>query len=164
MTTCLFVLAALISATTFILQPSSEAVSVGNTLEVDHISTGVKRLGYYRKQYPVASLTFNLTADLEPLFNWNTKQLFVYITAEYDQQKTDVHNQVVIWDGIIRKRKDAKLRLVKQRPKYPLREFSGKFQTALGANYTLHYDVMPYVGILTSGTGGKSRLARWFRT
>lgn len=27
---------------------------------------------------------FSLEADLSPLFNWNTKQLFVYLVAEYE--------------------------------------------------------------------------------
>lgn len=27
---------------------------------------------------------FDLQADLNPLFNWNAKQLFVFLTAEYE--------------------------------------------------------------------------------
>ena len=27
---------------------------------------------------------FDLNVDLNPLFNWNTKQLFLYLTAEYE--------------------------------------------------------------------------------
>ncbi|KAJ8297860.1 hypothetical protein KUTeg_024391 [Tegillarca granosa] len=36
------------------------------------------------------------------IFNWNVKQLFLYLTAEY---KTSSHelNQVVLWDKIIRR-------------------------------------------------------------
>ena len=29
-------------------------------------------------------ITFDLQADLNPLFNWNVKQLFLYLTAEYE--------------------------------------------------------------------------------
>lgn len=28
-------------------------------------------------------LIFDIESDLTPLFNWNTKQVFVYLTAEY---------------------------------------------------------------------------------
>ena len=28
-------------------------------------------------------ITFDLEAELTPLFNWNVKQLFLYLTAEY---------------------------------------------------------------------------------
>lgn len=30
-----------------------------------------------------SKLIFDLESDLTPLFNWNTKQVFVYLTAEY---------------------------------------------------------------------------------
>lgn len=36
LSTCLFTLAALITATTFILQPTSEVASKGNSLAVEH--------------------------------------------------------------------------------------------------------------------------------
>lgn len=38
-------------------------------------------------------LTFDLEADLNPLFNWNAKQLFVFLTAEY-QTADNKFNQV----------------------------------------------------------------------
>ena len=38
-------------------------------------------------------LTFDLQADLNPLFNWNVKQLFLYLTAEY-QTPNNKLNQV----------------------------------------------------------------------
>ena len=34
------------------------------------------------------------------MWNWNVKQLFVYVTAEYET-KPNVLNQVVVWDTII---------------------------------------------------------------
>lgn len=36
-----------------------------------------------------ARLTFDLEADLRSLFNWNTKQLFVYLVAEYRTSPVD---------------------------------------------------------------------------
>ena len=43
---------------------------------------------------------FDMAADLRGLFTWNTKLVFVYVTAEY---KTELNalNQIVIWDYII---------------------------------------------------------------
>ena len=38
-------------------------------------------------------LTFDLQADLSPLFNWNVKQLFLYLTAEYETPNNKL-NQV----------------------------------------------------------------------
>ena len=38
-------------------------------------------------------LTFNMQADFNPLFNWNVKELFLYLTAEY-QTPNNKLNQV----------------------------------------------------------------------
>lgn len=48
-----------------------------------------------------ANFTFSVSADFRPLFNWNTRQLFVYITAEYET-KYGTQNQVVVWDKVLR--------------------------------------------------------------
>lgn len=47
-----------------------------------------------------------LNTDLSPLFNWNTKQVFIYLAAEYEgkeikQKSIDerTENQVVFWPG-----------------------------------------------------------------
>jgi len=48
----------------------------------------------------VAMLNLNIQADMSPVFNWNVKQLFVYLVAEYSTMK-NVVNQVVLWDKII---------------------------------------------------------------
>ncbi|KAJ5851354.1 Microsomal signal peptidase subunit (Gp23) [Penicillium soppii] len=56
-----------------------------------------------REEY--ASFRFDLDADLSPLFNWNTKQLFVYVYATYsssDKADSQVHDsEAIIWDVII---------------------------------------------------------------
>ncbi|KAG8977333.1 hypothetical protein FRC05_001731 [Tulasnella sp. 425] len=162
LSTCLFTLAALITATTFVLQPTSEVASKGNSLAVEHGVIQQRRVGYYGRVHDTVDLNFNVTADLSPIFHWNTKQLFVYITADYDHDSAAkggrkiIDNRVVIWDRIIRDKESAKLNLVKQRAKYPLRDYSKSWDNALPAHYTLHYDVMPYVGILTSGTAGQT--------
>lgn len=47
-----------------------------------------------------AVMTFNLEADLRSVFSWNTKQLFVYLQAEYETPSNKI-NQIVLWDAII---------------------------------------------------------------
>ncbi|KAG8890246.1 hypothetical protein FRB98_000157 [Tulasnella sp. 332] len=156
LTSCLFVLSGLIAATTFLLQPSSATVSNGSVISAEHLAVATKRLGWNRRNYEVQNLNFNVTADLSPLFNWNTKQLFVYITADYEHTQKGIDNRVVIWDKIVRDRESAKINLTKIKPKYPLRDYSKSFKYALPASYSLHYDVMPWIGVLTSGTAGTS--------
>jgi hypothetical protein len=45
-------------------------------------------------------LSFNLDADLRSVFSWNTKQIFVYVQAEFPTDDFHV-NQVSIWDQIV---------------------------------------------------------------
>ena len=43
---------------------------------------------------------FDMSADLRSLFTWNTKLVFLYVTAEYSTELNRL-NQVVIWDYVI---------------------------------------------------------------
>ena len=45
-------------------------------------------------------INFDLKADLSPLFNWNVKALYLYLTAEYIT-KDNVLNEMVLWDKIV---------------------------------------------------------------
>lgn len=60
---------------------------------------------YSTKREEYAQLRFDLDADLSPLFNWNTKQLFVYVYASYsssDNPNSLVRDsEAIIWDTII---------------------------------------------------------------
>ncbi|XP_037783180.1 signal peptidase complex subunit 3-like [Penaeus monodon] len=55
-----------------------------------------------REKNDLGALRFDLNTDLTPLFNWNTKQLFLYLTAEYQTQNNKV-NQVVFWGKIFQR-------------------------------------------------------------
>ena len=68
----------------------------------------------------MCGINFDLDADLTPLFNWNTKQVFVYLTAEYDggAKRTDISNKVTFWDKIVLTNPDAILHLRNQRSAY----------------------------------------------
>merc|ERR1712013_190743 len=46
---------------------------------------------YDSKQADQGFITFDLQADLAPLFNWNVKVLFLYLSAEYSTPTTS-HN------------------------------------------------------------------------
>jgi hypothetical protein len=60
---------------------------------------------YSSKREEYASVRFSLSADLSSLFTWNTKQVFVYVSASWPDptamNKTALVNEAVIWDTII---------------------------------------------------------------
>lgn len=101
-TTVAFVVAALIAGTDFLApRTPSASIKAVNTQVV------MGRPYYYsatKEEYAI--IKFSLDADLSSLFNWNTKQVFVYVTAEWpaggdENGSNNATNQAVIWDQII---------------------------------------------------------------
>eukprot|EP01147_Barroeca_monosierra_P000337 gene337-3704_t len=110
---------------------------------------------YYRwmKRFDRMYFTFDLNSDLSSLFNWNTKLLFVYLTAEYESEENRV-NQVVVWDTIIKRAPDAgKLSLRDLKLKYPFYDYGNNLK---GNNVTisLHWNVIPVAGLLPRHSSG----------
>lgn len=64
--------------------------------------------GASREKKDLGFLTFDLKADLTSLFNWNVKELFLYLTAEYKTKDNEL-NQVVLWDKILLRGENALL-------------------------------------------------------
>lgn len=57
---------------------------------------------YSAKKDEYAIIKFSLEADLSSLFTWNTKQVFVYVTADWPAAPgLNATNSAVIWDTII---------------------------------------------------------------
>ncbi|KAJ3111638.1 Signal peptidase complex subunit [Phlyctochytrium bullatum] len=79
------------------------------------------RVGYYYEYNQplseLAAVQFNMEADLTQLFNWNTKQLFVFVVVEY-ATKTHGTNQIVIWDDIITSKENAKISFKNRKQDY----------------------------------------------
>ncbi|KAL9624266.1 MAG: hypothetical protein Q9160_001513 [Pyrenula sp. 1 TL-2023] len=107
-TTIAFTLSALIALTPFLPSPSRSPPSATLTLRSSQVVRG--RPHYYsEKKEEYAHVKFDLDADLSSLFTWNTKQLFVWVSAVYPAAQTgktqasgDVPmSNAVIWDAII---------------------------------------------------------------
>uniref|UniRef100_A0A0E0BWI9 Signal peptidase complex subunit 3 n=1 Tax=Oryza meridionalis TaxID=40149 RepID=A0A0E0BWI9_9ORYZ len=91
------------------------------------------------------TLTFNLSANLESLFTWSTKQVFVFLTAEYENSKNSL-NQVSLWDHIIPDKDKANLQ-VEVKSKYPLID-QGSSLRGKKVQLVLHWHVMPKAGVM----------------
>ncbi|WWC70963.1 uncharacterized protein I206_104916 [Kwoniella pini CBS 10737] len=168
-TTYVMILLGFISIASFLSLPS---VDVGNVEVKDLIIQKGRLRRWGARQEELASLKFDIRTDLNPLLNsYNTKQLFVYLTASYEEQSTGNSHEVVLWDRII-ERADLKdiravgnkvpktksgrkgrgnVRVEEVKNKYQWRNPSGTFKDIEYANMTLHYSLMPYVGVLSSG-------------
>ncbi|KAL8597039.1 hypothetical protein ACOMHN_055632 [Nucella lapillus] len=102
---------------------------------------------------------FSLTAlHLTPLFNWNVKQLFLYLTAEY---KTADHklNQVVLWDKIIMRGENAILNLKNANTKYYFWDYGNGLKANDNVTLSLSWNVIPNAGGLPKVMGkGRHRI------
>ncbi|GBF90486.1 signal peptidase complex subunit 3B [Raphidocelis subcapitata] len=109
--------------------------------------TEVKRLAPWRNRYDQAVLSVGLEADLRSCFSWNTKQLFVFVQAEYATEKHGV-NQVVIWDRIIRTPEEAVISIPALKQKYALLDRATRLR-GREVNLSLAWSSMPKVGALS---------------
>ncbi|KAE9364340.1 signal peptidase-like protein [Stipitochalara longipes BDJ] len=172
-TTVAFVVAALIAASDLIT-PRTPSANVA----VKDVQVVRGRAHYYSaKKEEYAVIKFSLSADLSSLFTWNTKQIFVYVSASWpNSTSTELTNEAVIWDTIItnpsadhlqnigpvamkkliRSAKGksidpsrGKIELKNQKAKYQITAPTGKVAETDNVVLKVHYNVQPWVGVLT---------------
>ncbi|KAI0598026.1 signal peptidase subunit-domain-containing protein [Biscogniauxia sp. FL1348] len=101
-TSVAFVVAAIIAASDLAAPRTPSGI-----LETTSVQVVKGRPHYYStKKEEYAIIKFSLEADLSSLFTWNTKQVFVYVTAEWPSSSAGAtadgaNNTAVIWDSII---------------------------------------------------------------
>ncbi|KAF5327012.1 hypothetical protein D9619_004887 [Psilocybe cf. subviscida] len=152
LSSCMMGLLAVIALSSLLLVFEEQPTGALAISSIKVVSSNARR--YPNKKQDLAFVHFNVTADLTPLFNWNTKQLFLYVQAEYNNTQ-GVKNEVVVWDRIVRRREDAFVKFVGKN-KYNFRDISSSFKNTPPAEYTLKYNVMPYVGLLTYGEAART--------
>ncbi|KAH7135281.1 signal peptidase subunit-domain-containing protein [Dendryphion nanum] len=97
-TTVAFAVATVIALSTFI-HPQNPSASV----QLRNVQVVRGRPHYYSyKKEEYAHIKFDLDTDLSSLFNWNTKQVFLYIKAVYPSKKpNEPPSEAIIWDAIL---------------------------------------------------------------
>eukprot|EP00298_Acanthocystis_sp_HF-20_P025255 c37098_g1_i1.p1 GENE.c37098_g1_i1~~c37098_g1_i1.p1 ORF type:complete len:167 (+),score=52.86 c37098_g1_i1:34-534(+) len=97
-----------------------------------------------------AYVQFDINADLRSFFTWNTKQLFVYVVAEY---KTDnaVRNEVVLWDDIITNEPNS---LINKKEVHSEYRFKDKGLRSNNITLSLQWNLLPHSGVLSFFTQG----------
>ena len=80
---------------TFLCFASTFFLEYKTAAQINTVNVVVKHVSDYsasREKNDLGFLTFDLEADLEPLFNWNVKMLFLYLTAEYESNNNKVYS------------------------------------------------------------------------
>ncbi|XP_030207877.1 signal peptidase complex subunit 3 [Gadus morhua] len=107
-----------------------------------------------RERSDLGFINFDLSANLQPIFDWNVKQLFLYLSAEY-ATKSNSLNQVVLWDKIVLRGENSNLVLRDMKSKYFFFDDGNGLRANKNITLTLSWNVVPNAGILplVSGTG-----------
>ncbi|KFV15579.1 Signal peptidase complex subunit 3, partial [Tauraco erythrolophus] len=112
-----------------------------------------------RERSDLGFVTFDITADilngkngLRTIFDWNVKQLFLYLSAEYST-KNNALNQVVLWDKIILRGDNPRLVLKDMKSKYFFFDDGNGLKGNRNVTLTLSWNVVPNAGILPLVTG-----------
>lgn len=110
-----------------------------------------------RRTQDFLETSLELDMDVSSLFTWDTKQVFLSIVGSYTSPNrvrrflTQPQNEVVFWDRIVRSKRQAKVHVPNLRNKYGLREVSRTFQNITSIEFSVHWNVMPYVGMMRHG-------------
>ena len=148
------VLAIGLYATSFMYNQNANVKIDSSRVVVKHMT----EFGAGKKKNDIGFLNFDLKADLEPLFNWNVKQLFLFLTAEYKTKQNNL-NQVVVWDKIIVKGESTKLDLKLSKTKYYLWDDGDGLRGNNNVTLYLTWNIVPNVGSLPNVPGtGENRI------
>ncbi|XP_077983884.1 signal peptidase complex subunit 3-like [Glandiceps talaboti] len=130
---------------TTVFNDSIAPVEIGTTKAV------VKNVANFaastREKNDLGQIAFDLHVDLAPLFNWNTKQLFLYLTAEYETTNNKL-NQVVLWDKIIKRGENTKLDFKSMNTKYYFFDDGNGLRGNQNVTLSLAWNVIPNAGTL----------------
>ncbi|WRX32861.1 Signal peptidase complex subunit 3 - like 1 [Theobroma cacao] len=151
--------------------------SLSDNLNTPSPSTEIQimNINWFQKQpqgNDEVSLTMNISADLQSLFTWNTKQVFIFVAAEYETPKNSLNQVrlsvsgyylfelsltqitiseaeavsfwVSLWDAIIPAKEHAKF-WIHTSNKYRFVD-QGNNLRGKKFNLTLHWHVMPKTG------------------
>ncbi|XP_054154904.1 signal peptidase complex subunit 3-like [Oppia nitens] len=123
-------------------------------IDISTVKKLVKNVADYsagRERNDLGFISFNLDADFGPAFDWNTKQLFLYLTAHY-KTGNNVLNQVVLWDHIIQRGEPTKVQLKNQHTKYYFWDDGNGLKGNNNVTLTLSMNVIPNSGLLPIST------------
>ncbi|XP_046853667.1 signal peptidase complex subunit 3-like [Xenia sp. Carnegie-2017] len=114
---------------------------------VKHVVKHVKDFSVGRELNDLGIVNVDISADLTGLFDWNTKMLFVYLTAEYSTEKNKL-NQVVLWDKIIERGENAILNYKNMNSEYYYFDDGSGLKGNPNITLYLSWNVIPNAGLL----------------
>ncbi|OQR68772.1 signal peptidase complex subunit 3-like [Tropilaelaps mercedesae] len=143
-----------LTAMTFAFFLSTAFNNYSTDVRLSTVKVVVKSVPDYtvsKEELDLGVITFDIDANLTQVFNWNVKQLFLYLAAEYETKNNKV-NQVVLWDKIIQRGQDPILKLSNLHSKYYFWD-DGRGLRDIPVKLSLNWNVIPNAGILPNFAG-----------
>lgn len=123
------------------------------SISIDRISNRLGVEDYLmNRKVMLTDVVLSLDADFDPLFHWNVKQLFIYLTLEYESPNY-IRNEIVFWDKIMDAKDSHRLSLSNLRSKYSITDIEDQLP-GTDAFVKLHWQLISHVGVLGGGSKG----------
>lgn len=120
-------------------------------IDIKTVKSLVRRMVDYNmpdsRENDLGLVRFDMDADFEKCFDWNVKQLFIYLTANYRTPQNRV-NQIVLWDYIINRGEKSQMKLVDHPPKYYMWDDGFGLKGNSNVTLTLSMNIIPNAGLL----------------
>ncbi|MFH4973962.1 hypothetical protein AB6A40_000671 [Gnathostoma spinigerum] len=100
----------------------------------------------------VAMAELSVEVDVTPVFNWNVKEVFLYLVAEYKTPRNRV-NQVVLWDKIVMRGDWSTINEGRITPKYHFMDDGSHLLNHPNVTLVLRWNVIPNAGYLALAQG-----------
>ena len=146
--TALALCAGIMAATTFVnetfLAPSQPSGKILiRPTQLINLDIGHPHAPHETRPIERCVVFLDVEADFTPAFNWNTKQVYVYAVAHYENARMS-RNEVTLWDTILTSGDQARLKLPRVAEYY----FDDFGQNLRNANVTvrLWYHIMSHSG------------------
>lgn len=135
----------------FALSTSYKSYDKLAKIDMKTVKSLVRRMPDYNmpnaRENDLGLVQFNLDADFQDCFDWNVKQLFIYLTANYKTQD-NVLNQVVLWDYVLNRGEKGQLNLRNQNPEYYMWDDGFGLRGNNNVTLTLSMNIIPNAGFL----------------
>ncbi|VDL70538.1 unnamed protein product [Nippostrongylus brasiliensis] len=139
-----------LAAVTFACFLSTAFLDYSAKVEITVNNPRVRSIADYSSSSEKADLgmlDFSITGDFSSTFNWNVKQLFMYLVAEYETPE-NVMNQVVLWDKIVLRSQRVVLDERRLQSKYYFLDDGTNLLNHPNVTLVLRYNVVPNAGYL----------------
>ncbi|KAL4001879.1 Signal peptidase subunit family protein [Acanthocheilonema viteae] len=100
----------------------------------------------------VVMAELSIKVDVASIFNWNVKEIFMFLVAEYSTPKTPL-NQIVLWDKVLRRGEWSKVHEENITPKYYFMDDGMNLLNHKNVTLVLRWNVVPNVGYLATAQG-----------